>query len=745
MNASIQHCRRALATVVLSGLAALPVQASEFISGNFIEAGVHEAGSFGTTTGCKPAHFHDSGFGCRLGFIADFQKDGWGAGTPPYGGDYFLPGTPYEGWVVEWTGATGAERTFFNSGAIGAFAFARTASSSPSPGIAIWEGAGAVGSESLSIRQTVTIPVDKGYMLVEVVFTNTGSVPLNSLEYLRGVDPDQGIRTTNNFETFNSVDFQPPRAAGPRPALAARPAGNTNKALSFSRESRFGIPLGLGTVDPRAVASAGVGWPIGETDGNHNAPGQPTPASPQFADRAQALAFDLGTLAPGASTRIKFAYVLAPGDLDDAFRALAPTLDGLTDQTLEATNPAGAVATYSVTANDAEDGVIAATCVPPSGSTFPLGMTTVNCSATDSDGNETTGSFTVTVVDTTPPSLSLPADLTREATGPGGAMVSYSASASDIVDGSVPVTCTPPSGSTFPLGLNTVSCHATDAAGNTGSDMFSVTVVDTTPPALTLPDDLTREATGAAGAAVTYSATASDTVDGSVAPVCTPASGAVFPLGATPVNCSATDAAGNNATGGFTVTVRDTTAPALTCPSSITGTFGQTVNLGTPTTSDLVDATPTLANNAPGSFPAGTTTVRWTSTDDAGNQASCEQTVTLRYTFQGFFQPVDNLPAVNTVKNGSTVPVKWRLLDANGAYITDTATVLGIGYVPSACGGPEDAIEELAAATGGTTLRWDGSSQFIYNWKTPALPGKCVRLDVRFNDGTTRSANFKLK
>jgi hypothetical protein len=58
---------------------------------------------------------------------------------------------------------------------------------------------------------------------------------------------------------------------------------------------------------------------------------------------------------------------------------------------------------------------------PRSGSTFPLGMTTVNCTATNKgDGVKTTGSFTVTVTDTTPPVVRLPHDKVREATGPGG-------------------------------------------------------------------------------------------------------------------------------------------------------------------------------------------------------------------------------------------------------------------------------------------------------------------------------------
>jgi hypothetical protein len=90
----------------------------------------------------------------------------------------------------------------------------------------------------------------------------------------------------------------------------------------------------------------------------------------------------------------------------------------------------------------------------------------------------------VTVRDTTPPVLSLPANITAEATGPSGAAVSYSATATDLVDGSRPVTCDHASGSTFPLGTTTVQCTATDTHNNTANGSFTVTVRDTTPPTI---------------------------------------------------------------------------------------------------------------------------------------------------------------------------------------------------------------------------------------------------------------------
>src|SRR5205085_441849 len=131
------------------------------------------------------------------------------------------------------------------------------------------------------------------------------------------------------------------------------------------------------------------------------------------------------------------------------------------------------------------------TCSPSSGSTFPVGTTTVTCSATDSHGNTGSASFTVTVTlnDTTPPVVSVPGDFSVDTESAGGTTVTFSASANDNVDGALTPSCSPSSGSNFPVGTTKVTCTATDSHGNTGSASFNVTVnlVDHTPPVVSVP------------------------------------------------------------------------------------------------------------------------------------------------------------------------------------------------------------------------------------------------------------------
>ena len=175
------------------------------------------------------------------------------------------------------------------------------------------------------------------------------------------------------------------------------------------------------------------------------------------------------------------------------------------DITAEATSAAGAAVSFPQADQNGD------TCAPASGSSFGLGSTPVACTATDSS----TYGFTVTVVDTTPPAIAVPAPVV-EATGPAGAAVAFSVSASDLVDGPVAVSCDHESGSVFAFGPTPVTCNATDAHANSSQNAFTVNVVDTTPPAIAVPAPVV-EATGPAGAAVAFSVSASDVVDGPVA------------------------------------------------------------------------------------------------------------------------------------------------------------------------------------------------------------------------------------
>jgi len=137
--------------------------------------------------------------------------------------------------------------------------------------------------------------------------------------------------------------------------------------------------------------------------------------------------------------------------------------------------------------------------------------------------------------------------------------------------------------------------------------------------------------------------------------------------------------------------------------------------------------------------------------NDAGNYSLSSVSTTTAsisaWTLRGFYSPVDmsstSTIVWNTVKNGSTVPLKFNVF-AGTTELTSTADIQSFSAVKVTCSsGSEDAIEEFAT-TGGTNLRYS-DGKFIQNWATPKAINTCYKVTVTTKDASTISAYFKLK
>lgn len=145
--------------------------------------------------------------------------------------------------------------------------------------------------------------------------------------------------------------------------------------------------------------------------------------------------------------------------------------------TAECTSPGGAVITPP--AATATDNCSAAVQSPGAGQR-PLGPNPLTYTATDPSGNTSTCTTTVTVQDTTPPSITCPAPIVAECMHHGKAFVTPGhASSSDVCSN---VTITGPHPGLFPLGTTVVSYTSTDGSGNRASCDSTIQVVDTRPP-----------------------------------------------------------------------------------------------------------------------------------------------------------------------------------------------------------------------------------------------------------------------
>jgi hypothetical protein len=385
------------------------------------------------------------------------------------------------------------------------------------------------------------------------------------------------------------------------------------------------------------------------------------------------------------------------------------------------TTDAVATVTFTLVARPITTGSLKANASAASAGSFSCSDPGISCVAPNKP-------VTLTVlVDTTPPLIATPVPIVAEAAGPAGAAVSYVVSALDDVDGPVTASCSPASGSTFPLGTTTVSCSASDTAGNVAQASFTVTVQDTTAPLLSLSPDLVVEATGPAGAAVAFVATATDLVDGMLTPACTPAPGSTFPLGTTTVGCTATDAAGNAAQASFTVTVQDTTPPVLSLPFELlaadaTAVTGAVVSWDPIVAKDVVDGDVVAAcSPAPSTrFAPGTTIVSCTATDSHGN-ASAAKTFPVRVTFKwSDYLPPIHVDGSSAWKLGRTVPVKFQLTGASSG-ITDLVATISAARIADVAIGVTSETVFASSPDSGVTFRYDASAdQYVYNLRTGA-------------------------
>jgi hypothetical protein len=380
------------------------VSSHVFLNGTYIEVGISPNGAFGSSVSA-PANFHPIGRN-TLGFVADIGKDGWDVGSPAQSGDYFMPGSWEEGFVVEWN--TVGERTYYNAGPTTQITTTTTLTETSSSNTlsAVWGGEVSNGNEKLGLTNTVSFDVNNSYFIINTVLTNLGTVTLNSVEFMRTVDPDNDKDIGGGYNTNNYI--------------ASNPNSTTNKSLVIAKGITYpNVVIGLGTIDSRASASPiASGITARDPDFPLDTPRTGcTASSPCNADIAIPLAFRLGTLSPGQSVSLDYAYILNENDLEIALSSI---------ESLRILQPLGSVSgnnvLFQATTNDVpntesieffiNDVSIAVDTTPDFGSNFHTsfdstsysdGSLTIKIIANFSDGRSIQKISTITVANSGPP------------------------------------------------------------------------------------------------------------------------------------------------------------------------------------------------------------------------------------------------------------------------------------------------------------------------------------------------------
>jgi len=433
---------------------------------------------------------------------------------------------------------------------------------------------------------------------------------------------------------------------------------------------------------------------------------------------------------------------------------------------------------------------------PANGSALLPGTTTITYTATDACGAEETCSFNITVVEV-PATLSLdcPADIqVNAAPGATSAIAQWIAPSgtTDCFEGGVTTSLTSnlDSGSSFPIGENTVVYVATDACGNEESCSFTVTVIET-PATLSLdcPTNITIDAApGATSVVATWIAPSAttDCFEGGVSTQLSSAldSGSSFPIGVSTVIYTATDACNNEASCSFTVTVNATNSSlTIECPEDIVldtepgagsaiATWTEPI-ANTDCVNGGADAILETALASGDAFPVGVNTVIYIATDACGNEISCSFTVTVNATNSSLTIECPDDIALDAEPGADSAIATWAEPVANtdcvnGGITLSLATNLASGdafpigvntvvyTTTDACGNATECAFTVTVNATNASLSIDCPEDIILNlpvntlegvatWNEPIANSDCVNGGIEvtnlsnFNSGDTFS------
>jgi hypothetical protein len=402
--------------------------------------------------------------------------------------------------------------------------------------------------------------------------------------------------------------------------------------------------------------------------------------------------------------------------------------------------------TVSWLVEDGESAISSSTGCDPTTINADTAGTTLTCEATSAGG---TSSQSVTIKrDATAPTILGSASPAANTNGWNNTDVTVSFTCGDNLSGVA--SCGPNTTLTSEGAGQSASGNAMDNAGNSASTTVSGIDIDKTDPTASGSAAPAANSNGWNNTDVTVSFSGSDGLSG-------------VDFCSAPVTLSA-EAAGQSASGTCTDKAGNVSATATASGINIDKTApdvslvggpqeGQSYYFGSVPAAPTCSASDTLSG-LDGSCTVsgygtvvGTHTVTASASDLAGNSASATATYTvLAWTLNGFYAPVDMNGVWNTIKGGSTVPLKFDVF-AGPTELTDPSVVDSFTVKGVACpvtGIVTDDIE--MTTTGSTTLRYDDvAGQFIQNWQTPKKPGACYQVTMKTDDGSAFSALFKLK
>jgi len=321
-----------------------------FLGGNYIEIGISKGGSFGTSA-AAPESFKShatSATNYRLGLLSD--GDGWDVGNVPTTGDFFLPGTPEERFILSYK-IDGNTYDHNQADRVGKYwnspiqTLEAKDESDISNGLlkAVITG---ITKENVKVEITYSFGVNDKYYLTDVKITNLGDKDITDVRFTRSFDPDQDADKYSQYNTYNKVICNPD---------STQEGSNTNYAMVVARGSVTHDGYFFVSFDNRARASRGVSFSPNSAylDGLwiEKTEGLPTSSTEDdlkmsseningytLEDNAIALTFNIGTLKKDKNSTMQYYSSLDPNVLDsitDILKAVSAEIKTYTDNKIE--------------------------------------------------------------------------------------------------------------------------------------------------------------------------------------------------------------------------------------------------------------------------------------------------------------------------------------------------------------------------------------------------------------------------
>lgn len=288
-----------------------------YLMGMFAEVGVRANGAFGSTQ-TIPSGFHGNVGNC-LGFRVDRSFDGWG-NTSTDDGDFFCPGSPYEGWQIK-VGSTGTAHNSCDSNAGVTGTFSELSSSDGNQSVK-WSSTKAVTGSNINtsdtgikITQVSTVPDSSQVLHVDITLKNNSSATLNDIYYGRSFDPDNQTGPGTFSSTNTVISRSSPaevKSTWTNGSLISMKSNDAN-ARAARRDSAFGC-----TEDPKVIYEAPTGSTVG---------GWTSTSTPNTNDSGTGIAVYVASLAADASYTFRISYVLSD---NEANLPGAPVIDAIT-------------------------------------------------------------------------------------------------------------------------------------------------------------------------------------------------------------------------------------------------------------------------------------------------------------------------------------------------------------------------------------------------------------------------------